>query len=338
MSLVLSVDPGDPDPAAIAQAAALLRGGRLVAFPTETVYGLGANALDAAAVTRIFAAKGRPANNPLIVHVPNSAAARALAADWPDEAQRLAERFWPGPLTLVLPKRPIVPDIVTGTGPNVGLRVPAHPVALALLAAAQVPIAAPSANASLHISPTAAAHVVRSLGDRVDLILDAGSCPGGLESTVLDLSQRPPRVLRPGLVTLDELRELLPRVVMAEAALRQAAEEDPAAPLAAPGQLAQHYAPRVPLEIVAGDAWPAIERGLSRGLRIGWICLGPPPRTEPGLKVVSMPTDAAAYAAALYAALHELDDGGVDRILVTLPPVGEAWRAVHDRLRRAAHE
>src|SRR5437660_12869477 len=176
------------EPAAIAEAAAVLRRGGLVAFPTETVYGLGGNALDPAAVARIFAAKGRPATNPVIVHVADAAGVPLVAAAWPDPAARLAARFWPGPLTLVLPRRPEVPDVVTAAGPTVAVRVPAHPVARALLRAAGVPVAAPSANRSSELSPTTAEHVLRGLGGRIDLILDAGPCPGGIESTVLDLT------------------------------------------------------------------------------------------------------------------------------------------------------
>src|SRR5579864_4916197 len=192
---VLTVDPQAPDAAAIAEAAALLRAGGLVAFPTETVYGLAANALSADAVSRIFAAKGRPAGNPVIVHVADAAGARALVDDWPAAAERLAERFWPGPLTLVLPRSRQVPDLVTAGGSTVGVRVPAHPVALALLHACGLPLAAPSANRSTRLSPTRAAHVLGDLGDRIDLLLDGGATPGGLESTVLDLTAAPPRLL-----------------------------------------------------------------------------------------------------------------------------------------------
>src|SRR5438128_2586209 len=201
MTAVLTIDRQFPEPAAIARAAAILRQGRLVAFPTETVYGLGANALDAAAVARVFEVKGRPPTNPLIVHVAGADQIAQVAADWPDVAARLAERFWPGPLTLVLPKRRELPDIVTAGGPTVAVRVPAHPVAQALLKEAGVPVAAPSANRSTGLSPTTAAHVLRGLADRIDLILDGGPTSGGIESTVLDVTTSPPRLLRPGLVT-----------------------------------------------------------------------------------------------------------------------------------------
>src|SRR4051794_39087740 len=201
MTTVLALHAIPPDPADVAVAAAVLHRGGLVAFPTETVYGLGANALDAAAVARIFAAKGRPATNPLIVHVAAAEHVWSVAADWPAVAARLAERFWPGPLTLVLPKAAAVPDAVTAGGPTVAVRVPAHPVALALLRAAGVPLAAPSANRSTELSPTTAGHVLHGLGGRIDLVLDAGPTAGGIESTVLDVTTNPPRLLRPGLVT-----------------------------------------------------------------------------------------------------------------------------------------
>jgi L-threonylcarbamoyladenylate synthase len=327
---VIALDPAAPDPAAIAQAADVLRRGGLVAFPTETVYGLGANALDAAAVGRIFAAKGRPATNPLIVHVADAAAVHDVAADWPDVAARLAERFWPGPLTLVLPKRPEVPDAVTGGGPTVAVRVPAHPVAWALLWAAGVPVAAPSANRSTELSPTTAAHVLRGLDGRIDLLLDAGPTPGGIESTVVDVTMSPPRLLRPGLVTPAELEAVVGKVA-------RAGEPASAAglPLPSPGMLARHYAPRAPLECVAGDGRERVEVLLRQGVRVGWVTWEGAGDVS-GAVTVRMPGDSAGYAGRLYAALHELDAAGVDRIVLALPPDSDAWLAVRDRLRRAA--
>ncbi|MFW6201455.1 MAG: L-threonylcarbamoyladenylate synthase, partial [Gemmatimonadota bacterium] len=202
---VLTVDPESPDPAAIDRAARALREGRLIAFPTETVYGLGADALDADAVRRIFEAKERPPRNPLIVHVADAAAARGLVERWPPAAGRLADAFWPGPLTLVLPKRPEVPDEVTAGLPTVAVRVPSHPVARALLLAAGVPVAAPSANPFTGVSPTTARHVQSGLADRIDLVLDAGPTPVGIESTVVDLSGPKPRLLRPGMISPEAL-------------------------------------------------------------------------------------------------------------------------------------
>ncbi len=190
---VLAVDAHVPQSDRIARAAAVLRGGGLVAFPTETVYGLGALALDAAAVGRIFAAKGRPANNPVIVHIADLKQIEQVAAEWPDAAERLARRFWPGPLTLVVPRNADVPDATTAGGPTVAVRVPAHPVALALLRAVGAPVAAPSANRSAELSPTLAEHVLRGLDGRIDLVLDGGPTAGGIESTVLDMTTSPPR-------------------------------------------------------------------------------------------------------------------------------------------------
>jgi L-threonylcarbamoyladenylate synthase len=315
-----------PESDRIERAAELLRAGGLVAFPTETVYGLGANALNPAAVERIFAAKGRPANNPLIVHVPNAAGARSVAACWPEEAERLAQRFWPGPLTLVLPKAPAVPDAVTAGGPTVAVRVPAHPVALALLQAAGVPVAAPSANRSNRLSPTRAEHVLRDLDGRIEMMLDAGPTSGGIESTVVDLTARPARLLRPGLVTLAELEEVIGSV-------ERAAEKLMGEPMPSPGMLARHYAPRTPLECVEAAASRLAEL-LREGKRIGWVTLATN-EERPGLVVVSMPNDPAGYAARLYAALHELDQAGLDRILVDWPPDTDEWLGVRDRLRRA---
>src|SRR5690348_13744143 len=209
---IFPLDPSSANLEAIAEAARILRAGGLVAFPTETVYGLGANALDASAVARIFAAKGRPANNPLIIHIADASDVRKVVADWPESAGRLAERFWPGPLTLVLPRCDAVPDAVTAGGPTVAVRVPAHPVAQALVRAAGVPIAAPSANRSMELSPTRAEHVLRGLDGRIDVLLDGGPTAGGIESTVLDLTATPPRLLRPGLIGVAELEAVLGRV------------------------------------------------------------------------------------------------------------------------------
>ncbi len=333
MTTVLPVDPAAPDPAAVAAAADVLRRGGLVAFPTETVYGLGANALHADAVARVFAAKGRPAVNPLIVHVADSAQVPEVAADWPDAAARLAERFWPGPLTLVLPKRDTVPAAVTGGGPTVAVRVPAHPVARALLRAAGVPVAAPSANRSTQLSPTTAAHVLRDLDGRIDLVLDGGPCPGGIESTVLDLTSVPPRLLRPGLVTPAAIAAVVGPITDSPGA--SAPGESGQRPLPSPGMLAKHYAPRAPLELAAGDGHARVGELARQGVRVGWLTEAAAADVAGAIRE-TMPADAAAYAARLYAALHELDAAGVERIVVARPPDGEAWLAVHDRLRRAA--
>jgi L-threonylcarbamoyladenylate synthase len=328
---VLRISGERPEAAVLERAAAVLRRGGLVAFPTETVYGLGADARQAAAVARIFAVKGRPANNPLIVHVATPAAARALVTDWPPVAQRLAERFWPGPLTLVLPRRPEVPAVVTGGGPTVAVRLPAHPVALALLQTADVPIAAPSANRSGQLSPTRAAHVLRSLGDQVDLVLDGGPTPGGVESTVLDLTVTPPRLLRPGLVSPTALEAVIGPIQRPENLFSA-----PQAPLPSPGLLPRHYAPCTPLECWE-DAWPRVQELLAAGQRVGWLTFAQRPVVaEPGLRQRRLPADPAHYAAQLYAVLHELDEAGLDRLLADLPPANDDWLAIRDRLCRAA--
>ena len=329
---VIPIDPNEPDAAVLAAAGRIVAQGGLVAFPTETVYGLGANALDAAAVDRIFLAKGRPATNPVIVHVAEVADARRVSALWPATAQRLADRFWPGPLTLVLPKAASVPHAVTAGGPTVGVRLPAHPVALGLIRAAGTPIAAPSANVSLSISPTRAEHVLRGLAGRIDLVLDAGPTPGGLESTVIDLTRSPARLLRPGLVTRGEIEAVIGPI---EANVPQDQSLD-AGPARSPGMLERHYAPSMPLECHSGSR-SRVEALARQDMRIGWLTfLGGGDAGPAGVRVVELPTDPIGYAAGLYAALHALDIDRVDRIIVELPPEGDAWQAVHDRLARAS--
>lgn len=331
--ILLQVDPLRPDPERLRQAAEVLRGGGLAAFPTETVYGLGAHALDPAAVERIYTAKGRPSYNPLIVHVADAGAARALAAAWPDEAERLAAAFWPGPLTLVLPKHDSIPPSVTAGLPSVALRVPAHPVAHALLTIAGIPVAAPSANRSTGVSPTTAGHVARSLGERVDVIVDGGPCPVGIESTVLSLAGPVPTLLRPGTISVDDLRP-----VIGDVALPSSATDETAA-RPSPGMLDRHYAPRATVRILprAGRAQVLADAAqrVDDGMRIGALLLedAGDPRITP---IVRMPDDPAGYAARLYAALHELDDSGCDVILIDPPPDAPAWAGVRDRLRRAA--
>lgn len=322
---VLHVDARWPDAGVIQRAATVLRAGGLVAFPTETVYGLGGLALDAAVVRTIFAAKGRPARNPVIVHVADVAAVLPLVGDWPERAALLAANFWPGPLTLVLPRSERVPDVVTAGGPTVAVRVPVHPVALALLQACGLPIAAPSANRSTSISPTQGEHVLRTLEDRIDLLLDAGATPGGLESTVVDVSRSTPRLLRPGLVTRSALETIIGPVELAN----DLSQEET---LPAPGMMARHYAPRTPLELAGAEF---VRQLREQVLRVGWITIGPEP-TIPGVVQRDLPADPVGYAAHLYAALHELDDLGLDRLVVTPPPETEAWLAVRDRLRRAS--
>lgn len=329
---LIAVDPLRPDGATMERAGEILRRGGLVAFPTETVYGLGAHALDPQAVARIYAAKGRPGYNPLIVHVADVEGARRLAARWPEAAERLAAAFWPGPLTLVLPRAEGVSDAVTAGLPSVALRIPRHPVALALLRAAGVPVAAPSANRSTEISPSTAAHVAKGLGDRVDLILDGGPAPVGIESTVLDVTGERPILLRPGGLGIDALRSVVGDVLLPSADAREG-EARPS-----PGMMDRHYAPRGRVRLFAADEHEAVARearaASANGERTGAILVAAPGvSTE---RAVQMPRDPAGYAARLYAALHELDDAGCALILVERVPVDPAWDGVRDRLRRAA--
>ena len=286
----------------IAHAAELLRAGKLVAIPTETVYGLAANAVDEAAVRRIFTAKGRPYSSPLIVHVADVAMARELAREWPRQAEKLAERFWPGPLTIIVSKSDQVPDLVTAGLPGVALRMPAHPVALAVIRAAGIPLAAPSANRFTQLSPTTAQHVREALGDAVELILDGGPCSVGIESTVISLTGRVPRILRPGMISQTQIEEVIGPVESC------AGEESP-------GQHPKHYSPRT--RVVIGES----------------------PRNGNGMRLDSsnMPHDAAAFAELFYGKLHELDQQGYDWIAIELPPDTPEWAGVRDRITRAAH-
>lgn len=323
----------DPDAQIIERAARAIRGGKLVGFPTETVYGLGANAHDAAAVDRIFEAKGRPSNNPVIVHIVDRNVLQRIVSAWPAEADLLARYFWPGPLTLVLPKRASVPDNVTGGAPTVAVRVPNHPVALALLARCECAIAAPSANPSTAVSPTTAKHVLAGLGGKIDGLLDAGPCAGGIESTVLSLVGQP-RILRPGLLHRTAIESVLGTPV-----LYDVQPSDLHEPLASPGQMPRHYSPATPLELVEGSGWLRVERLLESGRRVGWMTFGPAAAqgvSHPRLVVKAMSAEPAAYANRLYASLHELDSEKLDRIVCARPPDREPWVAVLDRLQRAA--
>lgn len=321
MPLVV-VDPQRPDPASIAQAAARLLAGELVAFPTETVYGLGAHALDARAVARIYAAKGRPSYNPLIVHVLDVAAARALVAEWPAQAQALADRFWPGPLTLVLAKRPRVPDLVTAGLATVALRAPAHPVARALLEAAAVPVAAPSANRFQAISPTSAAHVARSLGLDAALILDGGPTSVGIESTVVDLSGEAPALLRLGGLAVADIEAVVGPLA------RPAAPREGQA-RSSPGLVGRHYAPSGELRVV--ERLDDLDLGAAGP--VGTIGFAAAPAGVD--HHLSLPAEPREYGRLLYAALHTLDELGCARIFVEAVPTDSRWAAIHDRLARA---
>jgi L-threonylcarbamoyladenylate synthase len=350
MTTVIGVDPAMPSQTDIARAADCLRRGGLVAFPTETVYGLGVHAMDRAAVRRLFEAKGRPANDPLIVHVSSFSEVAPLVAELPPHAERLASQFWPGALTLVLRRASSVPDEVTAGLETVAIRVPAHPVAHALLLAASLPIAAPSANLFSRTSPTLAAHVLEDLDGRIDMILDGGPTSVGVESTVLDLTVEPPLVLRPGAISIEMLRAIVPTVADA-AALPHASGHEA---MSSPGLLSKHYAPRAPLTIYRGasaavalalrkDSLSAVDRGQRVGVLVSTEdALLLSDLTGVGGALVVLGTlasadDAEATASRLYAALRELDTAGVDVILARdIVNTHGLWRAVRDRLHRAA--
>jgi L-threonylcarbamoyladenylate synthase len=316
-------------PEALTRAAEVIRAGGLVAFPTETVYGLGADALSEAAVARIFEAKERPRGNPLIVHVADATALDEVAVRVTDRAREVVASFWPGPLTLVLDRAAAVPLITTGGLDTVAVRVPAHPVAQGLIRAAGRPLAAPSANRSGRPSPTRAPHVLEDLGGRIELILDGGSTSVGLESTVLDMTTEPPTLLRPGGVTLEQLEAHLGRV-------RLATGDDEAAGRS-PGLRFRHYAPRAKVVLIeAGAGEEAVASWLDGGKSVALMAQRSVGLDRPGLRVRLMPVDLEAYARELFEALRDLDATGVDAIFVEgIAEVG-LGRAIMDRLRRAA--
>ena len=291
----------------IEEAAERIRAGELVAFPTETVYGLGANALDAAAVARIYELKGRPPTSPLIVHVASIEMARTLVSEWPPEAEQLARKYWPGPLTLVLPKTSAIPDIVTAGLATVGIRIPNHPLALALLREAGVPVAAPSANRFTGLSPTTAEHVRESFGDAVP-VLDGGHCRVGIESTVVSITSDKVTLLRPGMISIEDVE------------LFSAPAEDAAHP--APGMHARHYSPRTPL-VLSDTPDP----------QGAYLWIRHPAKAACALQ---MPATPEAYAAQLYSVLHDLDREAWPVISVERPPDTVEWAAVLDRLQRAS--
>ncbi len=326
---VLAVEPANPDPAVIARAAATIRAGGLVAMPTETVYGLAGNALDPAAIARIYAAKGRPSHNPLIAHVADAAQAQTLAAEWPLMARELAARFWPGPLTLVVRRKAHVPSELTAGLDTFGVRVPDHPVALALIRAAGVPLAAPSANRFTEVSPVTAAQVVRGLGDAVDLILDAGHTRVGIESTVVDVSGGRAVLLRPGMIGAEQLAAVVGPVG------RGAAPARDDAPRAAPGMAARHYAPRANVVLAGAESFDEALRA-SGGSRVGALTHSIAPQASWHF-ARRLPASAAAYAAGLYDALHDADAAGCEVLVIEQVPSSPEWDAIRDRLQRAAH-
>lgn len=332
---------GPQGEAALTRAADLLRAGKLVAFPTETVYGLGALALDPHAVRGIFEAKGRPATNPLIVHVGSVRQAQQVVARWPRVADSLAEAFWPGPLTLVLPKADAVPAEVSAGLGSVGVRLPAHPLAQELILRVGAPLAAPSANRYTAVSPTTAAHVAKTLDGRIDAILDGGPTGVGIESTVVQILDGRVRILRPGAVSRAALEEVVGeegQVLQGEVGKTGRVEKAGRAgealeALPSPGLAARHYAPDVEVRLV----YPleVREATLDATEKVGVIALQPRPFLS-GALWIELPADPGRYASQLYAALHAMEDAGVEILLIEVPPPGEAWEGVRDRLRRAA--
>jgi L-threonylcarbamoyladenylate synthase len=311
----------------IDDAATVLKRGGLVAFPTETVYGLGADAASPDAVRRIFDAKGRPATHPVIVHLADAAQLTSWSRDVPEIAHRLAKKFWPGPLTLVLKRARSVSDVVTGGQDTVALRVPAHPVAQRLLARFGGGVAAPSANRHGRVSATTADHVRAEFGAAVDCVLDGGETKIGIESTIIDLSGRSAALLRPGWITAAEIETALgsPLAVPAADAPR------------APGTLAAHYAPRTPLTLAEDDLVLELAASLARqGKRVAVLARSERRPLTQGLEWTVAPADAAGYAHALYAGLRRLDAAGCDAIIVERPPQSPEWAAINDRLARAA--
>ncbi len=339
-------DVQTPDPAtaaALAAAAERLANGQLVAIPTETVYGLAADAMDPDAVAQIFHVKGRPATNPLIVHVSDESMARTLASGWPDIAQKAAAAFWPGPLTLVVPKADAVPDIVTAGGHTVALRCPSLKATHHLIKLSQCPLAAPSANRSEAVSPTTAQHVLEGIGNRIGMILDGGPCEHGLESTVLDCTVDPPKVLRPGPISSEQLAEALGTNVCSSESEPAGAGQGSVADevLRSPGTQQRHYAPQTQLTL-SKDAPSVIPQLIQDGHRVGWLCNSPEDSAvqtlakSPEVLVIPMPKDPTAYARSLYATRHALDQRGLGRLIVDAVPSGPEWAAVRDRLNRAA--
>lgn len=335
MAKLISATDNKNIKSAVEEAVKLLRAGEIVALPTETVYGLAANALNPDAVAKIFKAKGRPPTNPIIVHVDSIEMAKKCVKKWGALADKLAQNFWPGPLTLVLEKSEIIPDIVTAGGKTVGVRFPSHPIIVAVIQECGFPLAAPSANLSSRISPTTAQHVLKSLGDKIPLIIDGGECNIGIESTVLDITTHPPRILRPGLIHQESLSAVIGGRVIKSDSIESSAQN-----LKSPGLLRKHYSPNAKLIL---EKWnneqelgKIIERyGCERELTHILTISNPLPNNTYG-KVIIMPKQAKSYAKALYSELHKCDEEGAKWIIAQYPPETSEWHAVIDRLRRAS--
>jgi L-threonylcarbamoyladenylate synthase len=328
--------------AAVKRASELLRAGEVVALPTETVYGLAANALDAQAAAKIFQIKGRPANNPIIVHVASNEMAKSCVKDWPELADKLSKSFWPGPLTIILPRAEKIPNIVTAAGETVGLRWPSHPFIQAVIRECGFPLAAPSANLSNRVSPTNAEHVREQLGGKISLIVDGGQSQVGIESTVLDLTVSPPRILRPGMIHAESLA-----AVCGEVQSPKSKVQSPETTLRSPGLLEKHYSPKAKLLVLNWRDEPGLRSQLST-MNYEPSTMNYEPSTcfiiahtkipsgENFADVSVMPHDAEAFARALYAELHRCDAAGAELIVVEAPPDSPEWSGIADRLRRAA--
>lgn len=329
---VLTVETAAEFRVAVEQAVTLLQQGEVVALPTETVYGLAANALDAKAVEKIYQVKGRPAHNPVIVHVASLAMAQECITEWTDDAEKLALHFWPGPLTLVLPREKSIPDIVTAAGSTVGIRFPSHPLMRKVIEGCGFPLAAPSANLANQLSPTTAKHVITAIGNRIPLVIDAGPTSVGIESTVLDLTGDTPRLLRPGVISARQIGQVLGRQINLEA--------NYSLQLKSPGLLPKHYSPRARLIVASwknDDELSALVA--TSGVQpeaIHVLCYEQIPEANPFGRVAIIPYDEDAYARAIYAELHRSDELNAQLIIVERPPSGEAWDGIHDRLRRAS--
>jgi len=319
---------------AVQRAVELLRAGEVVALPTETVYGLAANALNAKAVARIFEIKGRPARNPIIVHVASAAMAKRCVNQWPPLADQLAKSFWPGPLTLVLPRAKEIPDNVTAGGATVGVRWPSHPFIQEVIRACDFPLAAPSANLSNQISPTNAGHVAKQLGGKIPLIVDGGQAQVGIESTVVDLTSKPPRLLRPGMIHEEALMAVTKELTVGSGGSEEI--------LKSPGQLQKHYAPKARLILLSWRDEADLNHQLStinhQPSHRHVIAHTHIPSQSGFARVSVVPHDAEAFARALYAELHRCDELGAELIIVEAPPDASEWRAIADRLKRASAE
>ncbi|HTL57570.1 MAG TPA: L-threonylcarbamoyladenylate synthase [Candidatus Limnocylindrales bacterium] len=330
-AIILRTDSPESFRAAVLRATELLRAGHVVAVPTETVYGLAANAFDAQAVNRIFKIKGRPAHNPIIVHVSSVSMAKRCVSSWPLLAGKLARAFWPGPLTLVLPRSNSIPEIVTAGGPTVGVRWPSHPFMHSLIRECGFPLAAPSANLSNRVSPTNAEHVRKALGNKISLIIDGGQAQVGIESTVLDLSVSPPQVLRPGMIRGSTLRAATGRLGV---------EEQRGQMPKSPGMLRQHYAPRARLVIWFWHTEEELrQRSAAFGVNPRSVHVIAHDRIPSGQgfgRVSVIPHDAEAFARSIYAELHQCDESGAELIIIEQLPQTDEWKAITDRLNRAA--